>query len=101
VALQAGAAAIRALQRELGERGHEAGAIDGFWGENTRQALRDFQREHDLESTGTLTLPTLAALGVTIARQDARTQGDFDAVSSDRPAQEEDEDAVATTQPED
>jgi peptidoglycan hydrolase-like protein with peptidoglycan-binding domain len=105
VALQAGAAAIRALQRELGERGHEAGAIDGVWGANTRQALRDFQREHDLESTGALTLPTLAALGVNIASQGgatgARTQGSFEALSSDRPAQEEDPDAVATTQPED
>jgi peptidoglycan hydrolase-like protein with peptidoglycan-binding domain len=102
VPLQAGPAAIRALQRELGERGHEAGAIDGVWGENTRQALRDFQREHDLESTGTLTLPTLAALGVNIASQrgasGAQTQGGFEALSSDRPTKEEDADAVATTE---
>ena len=106
VALQAGPAAIRALQRELGERGHEAGAVDGVWGENTRQALRDFQREHELEATGTLTLPTLAALGVNIASQRGATgtqsQGGFEALSNDRPAaEEEDQDAVATREPED
>jgi peptidoglycan hydrolase-like protein with peptidoglycan-binding domain len=66
VPLEAGPTAIRALQRELGKKGHEAGAVDGVWGENTRQALRDFQREHDLEATGTLTLPTLAALGIDV-----------------------------------
>lgn len=66
VPLHAGTEAIRALQRELSQKGHEAGAVDGVWGENTRQALRDFQRNHGLETTGTLTLPTLAALGIDI-----------------------------------
>lgn len=67
VPLHAGPVAIRALQRELSQNGHEAGAVDGVWGENTRQALRSFQHEHSLEPTGTLTLPTLAALGIDIA----------------------------------
>jgi peptidoglycan hydrolase-like protein with peptidoglycan-binding domain len=113
VALQAGPAAIRALQRELGARGHEAGAIDGVWGENTRQALREFQREHDLESTGTLTLPTLAVLGVPVSPQagasqsstpGAQSQDSFEALSRDAPRQseeDEDEDAVATAEPQD
>jgi peptidoglycan hydrolase-like protein with peptidoglycan-binding domain len=67
VPLHAGSEAIRALQRELSQKGHEAGTVDGVWGENTRQALRKFQREHELETTGTLTLPTLAALGIDLA----------------------------------
>lgn len=67
VPLHAGAEAIRALQRELSQKGHEAGAVDGVWGENTRAALRNYQREHGLETTGTLTLPTLAALGIDVA----------------------------------
>jgi peptidoglycan hydrolase-like protein with peptidoglycan-binding domain len=67
VPLHAGAEAIRALQRELSQKGHEAGTVDGVWGENTRQALREFQRKHELETTGTLTLPTLAALGIDLA----------------------------------
>ena len=66
VPLYAGTTTLRAMQRELSAKGHDAGAIDGKWGENTRDALRSFQREHDLETTGTLTLPTLAALGVDI-----------------------------------
>jgi peptidoglycan hydrolase-like protein with peptidoglycan-binding domain len=69
VPLHAGTEAIRALQRELSKKGHEAGGVDGVWGENTRQALREFQRQHDLETTGTLTLPTLAALGIDIASE--------------------------------
>jgi len=67
VPLHAGTQAIRALQRELSQKGHEAGAVDGVWGENTRAALREYQRGHGLETTGTLTLPTLAALGIDIA----------------------------------
>jgi peptidoglycan hydrolase-like protein with peptidoglycan-binding domain len=67
VPLQAGPVAIRALQRELAQKGHEAGAVDGVWGENTRQAVRSFQKDHNLEPTGTLTLPTLAALGIKMA----------------------------------
>jgi peptidoglycan hydrolase-like protein with peptidoglycan-binding domain len=73
VPLYAGPVTLRAMQRELSAKGHDAGAVDGKWGENTRDALRSFQREHDLESTGTLTLPTLAALGIDIKRS-----GDFE-----------------------
>jgi peptidoglycan hydrolase-like protein with peptidoglycan-binding domain len=67
VPLLAGPVAIRALQRELSKSGNEAGAVDGIWGENTREAVRQFQKEHNLERTGTLTLPTLAALGIKVA----------------------------------
>jgi len=70
-ALYAGPVTLRAMQRELSAKGHDAGAVDGQWGENTRDALRSFQREHDLESTGTLTLPTLAALDIDVKRSGA------------------------------
>jgi peptidoglycan hydrolase-like protein with peptidoglycan-binding domain len=70
VPLYAGPATLKAMQRALSANGHDAGAVDGKWGENTRDALRSFQREHELESTGTLTLPTLAALGIDVKRSD-------------------------------
>ena len=78
VPLHAGAEAIRALQRELSQKGHEAGAVDGVWGENTRAALREYQRDHGLETTGTLTLPTLAALGIDVASKRSRTASSMD-----------------------
>lgn len=98
VPLHPGAATVRAMQRELSKQGHESGAVDGEWGENTRQALREFQREHDLESTGTLTLPTLAALGIDITN--ARQQEDFEARTRSGGAAEtdQDQDAVAETE---
>ncbi len=71
VPLHAGPTALRALQRELSRDGHDAGAVDGVWGENTRQALRSYQKSHSLEPTGTLTLPTLAALGIELGRDSA------------------------------
>jgi peptidoglycan hydrolase-like protein with peptidoglycan-binding domain len=76
VPLHAGPTAIRALQRELSRDGHDAGAVDGVWGENTRQALRSYQQSHSLEPTGTLTLPTLAALGIEIANDSAKLSSD-------------------------
>jgi peptidoglycan hydrolase-like protein with peptidoglycan-binding domain len=76
VPLHAGPTAIRALQRELSRDGHDAGAVDGVWGENTRQALRSYQQSHSLEPTGTLTLPTLAALGIELAGQRAISASD-------------------------
>ena len=72
VPLHAGPTAIRALQRALSQDGHNAGSVDGVWGENTRQALRSYQKSHSLEPTGTLTLPTLAALGIEIANDGAK-----------------------------
>jgi peptidoglycan hydrolase-like protein with peptidoglycan-binding domain len=76
VPLHAGPTAIRALQRELSRDGHDAGAVDGVWGENTRQALRSYQQSHSLEPTGTLTLPTLAALGIELGKDGAKLSND-------------------------
>lgn len=76
VPLFAGPTAIRALQRELSRDGRDVGAVDGVWGENTRQALRSYQTAHSLEPTGTLTLPTLTALGIDIANDNTKLSSD-------------------------
>jgi peptidoglycan hydrolase-like protein with peptidoglycan-binding domain len=71
VPLMAGPTALRSLQKELSAQGIATGNIDGAWGEDTKRGVKEFQRKHDLEQTGTLTLPTLAALGIDV-KHDAR-----------------------------
>lgn len=96
VPLQAGPTALRALQKELTAQGIQAGNIDGEWGQNTQNAVREFQRKHELETTGTLTLPTLAALGIDIANSKAS----FEAreAGSDQAKKPSPPDAVATAE---
>jgi len=98
VPLAAGPTALRALQKELSVQGIAAGNIDGEWGDATQRAVSEFQQKHELEPTGTLTLPTLAALGVDIA-QDSKGVA-FDAREApERQSKEEQPSSVATTEP--
>jgi peptidoglycan hydrolase-like protein with peptidoglycan-binding domain len=55
---------LRNVQRTLSERGYNAGPADGIYGGSTQQALRNFQRDQKLNSSGQLDSQTLAALGV-------------------------------------
>jgi len=96
VPLQAGPTALRALQKELSAQGIEPGSIDGEWGQNTQNAVREFQRKHELETTGTLTLPTLAALGIDIAY--GRGDGTFKAREAADRSKESTPDSMATTE---
>jgi peptidoglycan hydrolase-like protein with peptidoglycan-binding domain len=97
VPLQAGPTALRALQKELSSKGFATGDIDGAWGQETQAAVREFQRTHELEATGTLTLPTLAALGVDVAQS---RDGSFKAREAARPAEETHPPSVASDQQE-
>ncbi len=54
---------IRTVQQKLNDNGHEI-AVDGIMGNETRQALRDYQGNNALDSTGDLNSDTLASLGV-------------------------------------
>lgn len=56
---------VRDVQRTLGAKGYDAGAPDGVYGPGTEQALRKFQRDQRLNSTGQIDVQTLAALGLT------------------------------------
>jgi peptidoglycan hydrolase-like protein with peptidoglycan-binding domain len=55
---------VRSAQQALNDRGFNVGSVDGVWGPNTENAVRDFQRAQGLQQTGTLDQATLAALGV-------------------------------------
>lgn len=60
---------VRAAQRKLGVED------DGHIGPVTRAAIRDYQRDHDLEVTGRLDRRTLSALGLRARSASAETRG--------------------------
>jgi peptidoglycan hydrolase-like protein with peptidoglycan-binding domain len=55
---------IRGAQAALRERNYYRGQIDGRMGEQTRQALRDFQNDNGRPSTGDLDQATASLLGL-------------------------------------
>lgn len=57
---------VRQLQKWLSELGYYNGVRDGIYGEGTRDAVRNFQRDNKLQVTGYIDSRTLSALrGVT------------------------------------
>lgn len=53
---------VKELQEYLNQLGYDAGAVDGEYGDNTEQAVRAFQLDHDCEMDGEAGPETLAAL---------------------------------------
>lgn len=56
--------AVRQLQQALREKGFNPGPIDGCYGFQTQEAVRQFQRTRDLSVDGVAGRETLAALGL-------------------------------------
>lgn len=63
---------IRAAEQALKQRNYIVGPVNGVIEADTRYGLRQFQRSHDLEPTGTLNAETLQALGVQAGPRAAR-----------------------------
>ena len=65
---QAGSSGVEVeeIQRVLKERGLFKGDITGYYGEQTRQAVTDFQKQQGLPRTGVADEATLKRLGITI-----------------------------------
>ncbi|MFB3819329.1 MAG: peptidoglycan-binding protein [Candidatus Methylomirabilales bacterium] len=57
-------AVVEQIQEELYRRGYYDGRIDGIWGPRTEQAFRRFQEARGFDRVGTLTLRSLASLGI-------------------------------------
>jgi len=57
-------AVVRSVQQSLNQKGYDAGPVDGRWGLNTENAVRQFQEANRLAPTGSLDQQTLSALGV-------------------------------------
>jgi len=61
---------IISLQRSLRAQGYYRGAISGSFTANTRQALIDYQDDHDLAATGRVDRVTAKALGLNLNASD-------------------------------
>jgi peptidoglycan hydrolase-like protein with peptidoglycan-binding domain len=57
---------IKEVQQALKGKGHDPGAIDGIMGQQTSQALRDFQKKNNVKATGALDEETAQKLGVSL-----------------------------------
>ena len=55
---------VKAAQQALRDNGLDPGAVDGFMGPKTQQAIRDFQQAQRMEATGELDPKTMHALGI-------------------------------------
>jgi hypothetical protein len=53
------------VQAALQEQGYYQGEVDGLLGPLTREAIADYQRNHDLYTTAAIDEPTLESLGMT------------------------------------
>ncbi|MCL4763580.1 MAG: peptidoglycan-binding protein [Burkholderiales bacterium] len=58
------ASTVRSLQAALRERGFDPGPVDGVWGPQTEDALRDFQQSLGLAASGQPDAQTMSALDV-------------------------------------
>src|SRR5215831_8959350 len=67
---QSGSGTVSAVQSQLAKLGYYRGAIDGIVGDQTEAALAQYQEDHDLSVTGTVTAATLQALGVSDVSSD-------------------------------
>jgi peptidoglycan hydrolase-like protein with peptidoglycan-binding domain len=58
---------IRQIQQALNKHGFDAGNVDGVWGPETSDAVRNFQEKRNLSTDEALNRETLSALGVDFA----------------------------------
>lgn len=62
---------VKKVQKELKEKGHYTGEVDGVMGVQTRTALRHYQQEKGLAGDGRLTRQTAKELGVIKTESDS------------------------------
>jgi len=55
---------VRSAQEALNDKGYSVGPVDGVWGPNTENAVRQFQQAHGLQQSGRLDQQTLSDLGI-------------------------------------
>ena len=55
---------IYQVQKALQELRYSPGLLDGFWGNGTQNAIKKFQRDHDIPVTGLIDAQTRSKLGI-------------------------------------
>ena len=65
---------INQAKEALRAKGFNPGPMDGRVNSQTREALRDFQKDHNLPVTGNLDQQTAGKLGVTVGRDTSSMQ---------------------------
>jgi peptidoglycan hydrolase-like protein with peptidoglycan-binding domain len=60
-------AQVRRAQEALKAEGHDPGPIDGVMGPKTKEAVRGFQKQENLQETGRLDRETIEKLGVQVS----------------------------------
>lgn len=68
------AGSVRAMQEALRNKGFDPGPIDGVYGPQTANAVKDYQRAENLEVTGRADSETLGKLGIDVAGGSRRPQ---------------------------
>lgn len=63
---------IRDIQQSLNQGGYYNGSVDGVWGDGTVAALRQFQLDNGLDSSGAIDNETLNTLGVQLSAADSQ-----------------------------
>jgi hypothetical protein len=61
---------VREMQNLLNDHGFNAGQADGYMGQRTQEALRQFQESEGLAATGTPDQETLRALAPSVEKQE-------------------------------
>jgi peptidoglycan hydrolase-like protein with peptidoglycan-binding domain len=61
---------VKQVQAKLRDNGYyKQGTVDGVWGSGTETAVRSYQHDHNLGSSGQLDVPTLQAMNIAGATQ--------------------------------
>jgi len=71
VPLRLGSSDTRAMQNALQRAGFDPGPADGVMGQRTRGAVMAWQRQNNMEATGTPSASMMASLGVAVTGRDA------------------------------
>jgi peptidoglycan hydrolase-like protein with peptidoglycan-binding domain len=75
---------IQKVEEALQAKGHNPGKVDGVMDDQTRDAIRAFQKANNLTLTGTIDDKTAAALGVTVSSASGKSSDTSSSPSSSK-----------------